>query len=63
MLSGSRLMNVVYLSLKVMRSSMGRLLMMLEFRSGVSTMYIVEDSTRVILLHTFNDRFQVPDFQ
>ena len=39
MLSGSRLMKVVYLSLKVMRSSMGRLLMMLEFRSGVNTAF------------------------
>ena len=37
LLSASRLMNAVYLSLKEIRSSMGRLLIMLVLRSGVST--------------------------
>ena len=37
LMSGSRLMKAVYLSLKMMQVSMGRLLMMLELRSGVNT--------------------------
>ena len=37
LLSVSRLINAVYLSLKEIRSSMGRLLIMLVLRSGVST--------------------------